>query len=106
MSDCAGCRSFSDHITINPCAPRPAFGPWGFFVCWICSLRKGCAMRWAVLTDISGKTHLVNLERALEVVKGPKDIKVALANGTDFALADGEWDRLKNNVLGKDLIGG
>jgi hypothetical protein len=63
-------------------------------------------MKWVVLTDMSGKTHLVNLERALEVVKGQKDIKVMLANGTDFSLADGEWDRLKNNILGKDLIGG
>jgi uncharacterized protein YlzI (FlbEa/FlbD family) len=62
-------------------------------------------MKWVTLTDMSGKTHLVNLERALEVVKSTKDVKVVLANGTDFALAEGEWDKFKNN-LGKDLVGG
>ena len=64
-------------------------------------------MKWVVLTDVSGKTHIVNFERGvLEIVKGPKETKVMMANGTDFAVAVGEFERLRDTVIGKDMIGG
>ena len=63
-------------------------------------------MKWVVLTDMAGKTHVVNFERVAEIVKGPKDIKVVLANGTDFALAEGEWEKLKTTIIGKESSGG